>query len=357
MPVLKNICLGDSHSLILSNKGSVYSFGSNAYGQLGVGDFSNRNTPTLIPNLTNIVQISTRFKHSLLLDNNGKIYSFGDNSRGQLGFASEIKYVNIPTLIPKTQHFNIIQIAVGDNHSLLLDKNGKVYAFGNNMYGRLGIGDNIDRYEPTLIPKLKNICQIAAGDSHSLALDNQGNVYAFGSNAYGKLGIGNYINKNTPQLISTVNNIVKIFANGNNSVVINNKNDIYFFGRIFGLGNDINKPKLFNLNVIENNDISLLETGIFHLLILDNYGQVHSFGFNSCGQLGLGDSDVRDKLTAVSGLDMEQISIGTIHSSMIDNNGKIYMFGYNGHGQLGLGDNIDRKIPTIISNFNINQIN
>jgi alpha-tubulin suppressor-like RCC1 family protein len=88
-----------------------------------------------------------------------------------------------------------------------------VYAFGDNYRGQLGLGDNQDRYFPTMVPNIK-ASQVAAGLNHSLILDLKGNgsdpssgrvsdpssgrVYAFGDNSRGQLGLGDYQNRNVP---------------------------------------------------------------------------------------------------------------------------------------------------------------
>ena len=84
----------------------------------------------------------------------------------------------------------IVSISAGDNHSLLLDKQGDVYSFGNNGSGQLGrqtLKDNSAQI-PTKIPELNNIIAMSAGSLHSLLLDKQGNVYSFGDNRFGQLG-------------------------------------------------------------------------------------------------------------------------------------------------------------------------
>ncbi len=99
------ISAGARHSLALSNEGKIYSFGYNYYGQLGLGDYKWNNIPTLVteaPN--NIIQISAGTKHSLCLTNNGYICSFGKNNSGQLGLG-DYDNRNLPTLIP---NFNVL---------------------------------------------------------------------------------------------------------------------------------------------------------------------------------------------------------------------------------------------------------
>src|SRR5205085_1130517 len=166
---IKNISAGASHSLILTNTGQIYAFGSNDDGQLGLSDNNNKNIPTLILNLNHIIQIAAKSVRSLALSNTGQIYAFGANYFGQLGLGNNIDK-NIPTLIPNLNH--IIQIAARGAHSLVLSNTEQIYTFGNNYFGQLGLGDNSNRHIPMLIPNLTHIIQIAAGGGYSLVLSN-----------------------------------------------------------------------------------------------------------------------------------------------------------------------------------------
>src|SRR5205085_7808477 len=81
----KNISAGNEHSLILSNISQIYAFGYNGHGQLGLGDYTDKNSPTLILNLNHIIQIASGFSHSLALSNAGQVYIFGYSGSEHLG--------------------------------------------------------------------------------------------------------------------------------------------------------------------------------------------------------------------------------------------------------------------------------
>lgn len=242
------ISTGRQHSLVLNDRGQVFSFGSNHNGQLGLSSSKTAWNPTLILNISNIIDISAGEYHSLLLNNEGKVWSFGDNSNGQLG-REGFRNGYILTLIPELN--DIKQISAGTFHSLILNDRGHIYSFGSAIYGRVGLGkDSNDKLlggnTPTRIPKIENITQVSAGLDHSLALNKDGYVYSFGSNNKGQLGLGDNIDRDIPTLIPDLSNIIEISA------------------------------------------------GTLYSLVLDKYGYIHSFGANTIGQLGLGDYDDRN---------------------------------------------------------------
>jgi len=116
----------------------------------------------MIPNIQNITQISCGGIHSLVLDSEGRIFSFGNNKYGQLGLGDNKQINNTPQMIPSIQ--NITQISCGGYHSLVLDSEGRIFSFGRNEYGQLGLGDNSHKNTPQMIPSIQNITQISCGD-------------------------------------------------------------------------------------------------------------------------------------------------------------------------------------------------
>lgn len=112
---------------LLDNRGNVYHICKDNNGEFEL---------EIIPNLSNIIQISSSNAYSLALDNKGKVYLFSH-------------YRNIEVLDVD----NIVEIATKNNTAFLLDSYGRVYSWGNNEYGKLGLGHNNERiYSPTLIP-------------------------------------------------------------------------------------------------------------------------------------------------------------------------------------------------------------
>lgn len=354
-----NISTGYNYSLVLTSTGQIYAFGINTSGQLGLGDNVNRREPVPITKFNdndnhNFIQVSAGHLHSVALTNNGSIYVFGSNGNGQLGLITD-NIVNIPTLNSALN--NIKHISAGSYHTLALNNNGSIYAFGFNSSGQLGLGNNTDKYTPTMINDMPNIIAISAGDNYSLILNDSGEVYAFGSNLTHQLGIKDGIDKNTPTIINGLANIVAISAGEYHSLVLNNKGQVYAFGfngdGRLGLGDKVNRkiPVL-----IEGfNDIISISAGQNFSLILSNNNKVYSFGFNLLGQLGLGDVESRNIPTLVDNLTDKiaiQISAGTANMLVLAIDGQVYGCGSNFQGQLGLKEK-SVEIPIAIMSIDI----
>jgi len=346
----------NTQSLVLLNDGTIKAFGSNDQGQLGLGNVVNPiSTPTLIPNLSNVKQISCGAQHSLVLLNDSTVKSFGNNYNGQLGLGNTTSPYNTPTLISGLS--SIKQIACGGYHSLVLLNDGTVKACGQNTYGQLGLGNtNVGYTTPTLIPSLSNVKQISCGGSHSLALLNDGTVKSFGMNTNGQLGLGNITTPyTTPTLISSLSNVKQIACGGNHSLVLLNDGTVKSCGQNgygqLGLGNTTTYlaptliPSLTNVNQIA--------CGQSHCLVLLNDSTLMGFGDNQYGELGLGNK-VTPQSTPIlisSLTNIKQISCGMGHSLVLLNDSTVKSFGNNYNGQLGFTSSAPYTTLTLISSL------
>jgi len=191
-----------NHSLALRSDGTVWGFGENTHGQLGTttnnGTGTPNPTPTKVPGLTNVTAISAGEVHSLVLRSDGTVWAFGRNYQGQLGISTNSGNGNsnpTPTKVPGLT--GVTAISASGSNSLVLRSDGTVWAFGDNYYGQLGtIVNNSTSYPnptPTQVPGLTNVTAIRTGGNilgggQALALRSDGTVWAFGNNRYGQLG-------------------------------------------------------------------------------------------------------------------------------------------------------------------------
>lgn len=91
-----------------------------------------------------------------------------------------------PSEIPAS---NVFAVATGDSHSCAISA-GRLWCWGNNSSGQLGLGDAVTREQPTLVDEGPNFVAVSAGRTHSCALDQLGQVWCWGGNDHGQLGQG-----------------------------------------------------------------------------------------------------------------------------------------------------------------------
>lgn len=248
---------------------------------------------------------------SLALSSEGKVYSWGANDQGQLGNGTAINS-NLPVEV-KTEGTpmagkKIIQTAIGVTHSMALDSEGKVYSWGENVNGLLGTGDAIPTLSPVLVRtggtpmEGKKIVQISAGGAHSMALDSEGNIYAWGWGGEGQLGNGENNNSNVPILVKKEGTglegktIKKVMAGGMFSMVLTSDGSLYSWGKNnYGQIGD-GTTNNYNLAVAVKTEgtpmagKTVVDFSISneHTVALTSDGQIYAWGRNESGQLGDG---------------------------------------------------------------------
>lgn len=195
-----------------------------------------------------------------------------------------------PTQVPGLQ--NISAVSAGGGHYLALSRSGEVWAWGNNASGQLGVGSTASRIDtPQKVTGLLDIVSVAAGYSHSLALDYNGRVYAWGSNGSGQLGNNTTVNSNTPQVVQTIKQAVQISAGNETSMAITSNNRVYTwgYGEYGQLGNNSTNNYRLKPDVISSGNFGtpvLIASGMNHNMLLNSRGAVYTWGRNRDGQLG-----------------------------------------------------------------------
>ena len=235
------IATGSYHCLALKSDGTVWAWGDDQSGQLGLGkpDSSFLNLPngkTPIPILTvprqivtlsGVTAVACGDSHSLALKSDGTVWAFGLNNNGQLGLGST-KSSTVPVQIKKLA--GAVKITAGSLHSLALLSDGSAVAWGNNFYGQLGIGSSRNSEIPIPVIVVNNIALLAAGSNHSLALKKDGTVFSWGDDTFGQLGRMSSFQKPPkgvpysfnplPQQVPNVSGAAAIAAGANHSLAI-----------------------------------------------------------------------------------------------------------------------------------------
>lgn len=224
----------------------------------------------------------------------------------------EFYYLDSPIII---DNFNVRKIACGQDNTMILTKENKLYVFGSNNYYQLGVKNCRNIYSPM---SFQNIIK-----SHPETLP-----------------------------VNTKSNITTMKFSGKNALLLNESGNLIVLSCFAsgGSGNDglYNKPIEAPVPDIK---FSQIECGKDFCLLLTTSGVLYSFGSNQFGQLGHGDTEPRTYPTVVKFfLDkkkkVEQISCGFKHSACKSNN-KIYTWGCNVNGQLGTGNLKHMYIPTL----------
>ncbi len=177
------VAAGYYHTLALKSDGTLWAWGNNWNGQLGDGTYTERHAPVLVG--SGYFPVAGGADHTVALKLDGTLWTWGDNNRGALG-APMLVVANRP--IPARVGLGTTWSAVSAGYSstFVLRADGALWAFGDNMYGQLGDGTQIDRESPVQVGT--GYAWVAAGDQHVAAVKADASLWAWGFNYYGQLG-------------------------------------------------------------------------------------------------------------------------------------------------------------------------
>ena len=209
---VKAVAAGEYHSLLLGQDGSVWATGANSYGQLGIASKQSTSEPTADDesidddetrdSTSSFVQVpfvdakavAAGSFHSMVLKKDGSVWAAGANDFGQLGDKSTSSRKSIRQVYNNLmQPFDAKAIAAGSYHSIVLGRDGSVWATGRNDYGQLGVGSK--SLKITFVQVISRAQAVAAGGWHSMVLRDDGSFWAAGRNSYGQLGDGSSTDK------------------------------------------------------------------------------------------------------------------------------------------------------------------
>jgi alpha-tubulin suppressor-like RCC1 family protein len=195
---------------VITSDGTRYVRGDNSDGQLGVenGSLMFDDWVTGGNAVPDFVKLSGDYTHTLGLTKDKKIYSWGSNASGEIGNTINPAYT--PQQVKVSVPYNII--VAGANYVLAIDNAGNLLSWGQNENGQLGTGDKKERTVPTQLMAGTRWKTVAAGKNFSLAIDEAGNLYSWGQNNSGQLGLNDNNERLTPTLVEG-NNWASVEAN------------------------------------------------------------------------------------------------------------------------------------------------
>ncbi len=163
--------------MALKRDGTVWTWGTNIYGQLGNGKIEGSISPKQVKKLQGVKQIVASAFHTVALQEDGNVWAWGRNNYGQLGNGTT-KNSNHPVRVKNLE--GVKQITAGALHTVALKEDGSVWAWGNNSVDQLCRSDIKYSDEAVQIDKLIGVTQVSAGDEYTMALKEDGSAWIWG---------------------------------------------------------------------------------------------------------------------------------------------------------------------------------
>ena len=252
------------------------------------------------------------------------------------------------------------QVSAGMDHSVFLDYDGLVYAWGDNAYDQIGsdIGDHAEMAVQLELPE--PAIAVSAGAFHTLVVGQSGTVYGFGRNAFGQVGDGTVANVGTPVAIQGLPPIKAVAAGAYHSLALGVDGSVWAWGHntqhqvgdvtsqeVLGLdGKVIALRNTTPVQIVASGAVAIAAGGNFSLYI-DEQGQLFAWGDNSKGQLGDGTTESHGTPALVKGISqVTSVAAGDEHVLALSSASgyrQLYVWGNHALGQLGLGKLSDKN--------------
>jgi alpha-tubulin suppressor-like RCC1 family protein len=196
-----HLSTGGEFTCVKGTDQSLWCWGDNQFGQLGLGNNAPALTPMQVTPLgNNVLSVATGGSHTCALMADATVWCWGENSFGQLG-TGDINPRSTPTQIDPTMLSNVTSILTGGHHSCAVKQDSTLWCWGDNRMGQLGNGDTQPRMTPTQAsPTIlsSTVANAYAGGAHTCAVVTSGAIYCWGANQYGQLGVKNPSSSPTP---------------------------------------------------------------------------------------------------------------------------------------------------------------
>lgn len=379
------VAFGNGHTIILKADGTVWSWGSGGSGQMGNGTTQDYTQPYLTPvqaNISDVKYIAGGNSNTYAIKKDGTLWAWGFNGSGELGVGDKIDR-NVPTQVLGVE--NVVQVAgTNGGFAACVTADGKVYAWGANNItinrvfygGQLGNGSTVSSTTPVQATAVgfEDIREISVGAGHVVARKGDGTVWTWGINRYKQCGRGAQTYYTSPGQVTAngIENITKVKAGSNHTVVRKSDGRVWTWGwNKYGqlgqgykllyevspgvFGGDYSTEASYNPAVIEELiDIIDIAAGYNQTMVKKSDGTIMSVGMNYRGELGDGQALLVAPFATelfveplITGATM-QIDTFAGNTGFLKTDGTIWICGANSQNQVGTGGtSLYIDVPTL----------
>jgi alpha-tubulin suppressor-like RCC1 family protein len=331
----------DAFCIGIKVDGSLWTWGMNEFGQLGIGNYADRSVPTRVGADNDWVSVAAGCDHAAAIKEDGSLWTWGWNIFGALGIGNTTNQTR-PVRVGEDNDW--AAVTAGLYHTAALKEDGSLWTMG-----MCGPTTNV----PIRVGEDNDWASLDSGSQHNFAFKGDGSVWVWGSNNMGCIGDGTTEPRYPPVTLGAGYALVS--AGFFHTAAIRDDGGLWGWGYNYmgqvgdgteGNGNDRYTPTRAGAA----NDWRLVDAGYGHSLAIKNDGSLWAWGYNSDGQLGLGFNDGGHYWTAPDfqvGADRDWVlaAAGGYHSMALKSDGSVWGWGANHRGQLGDGTTTPRHLP------------
>jgi alpha-tubulin suppressor-like RCC1 family protein len=345
-PRPRRLALGERHSCVVID-GGVWCWGENDQGRLGNGSGPNINqTSAVSVELDDVVTVAAGTMSTCALTEEGRLWCWGWNRAGQVGDGSTDNR-NLPVaVLGLPNDANIVEVAVGAEHSCARTDEGAVYCWGDNTYGQLGEGTTRRAPQPRPVLDVTDATALWAEGYMTCVANGCGQLRCWGINAAGQRGDGDIELRSRPG--DTILSGVVDWAGGHgqetHACAVAVPGEVWCWGsnQSGQLGDGTRIERWEPARVLTIVGARQVGVGQQRSCALDEQGQVFCWGRAEWRALGQSGAPSSPSPAAMGGV--EELAVGDYHACARHDR-HVWCWGHNGQGQLGDGTTNDRSSP------------
>ena len=206
LPNVSSVSMGFEHACAVTMGHELYCWGSNTSGQRGTGVATGPGMPILVPGVSDAIGVACGRDFTCFIHMGGAIDCMGGNLLGQLGDGTNTTS-SAPVRVMSVTDASSVSAPSAGTHVCAVRSTGLLACWGGNASGQLGDGTTLPRNAPVMVPMPTDIAAVAAGGladdgtGHTCALDREGRVWCWGDGALGQLGTGDFMSRSHPTLV------------------------------------------------------------------------------------------------------------------------------------------------------------
>ena len=356
------------NTCIINSTKSLLCWGYNANGRLGLGNTTDQYSPVAVtfPNNGTVEKLAESggfVSHNCAIMTNGSLYCWGENSHGQLGIGSTTQQTT-PQLVNLGSGVKAVDVSVGQDFTCAVTDAGALMCWGDNGYGKLGIGSTSSTTYSTpqnaSLPTNRKAVDVQLGRHFAYALLDNGDVVSWGRNHVGYLGIGNTTTMYSPTVVSldSQRQVVSISAGKQHGCIGYDNGSVVCTGRdVYGQqgtnsASESNDLTFSYTNALANLSVFALAGQYTSCALLAN-GTAQCWGYGGNGQMGDGTTGNNhypdDLVNTPSGRFIVDMSMSGSHACIVLDDGSVACWGNNNKGQLGLGNTTQQNQPVVLT--------